>query len=125
MYEIVNKRPINDDLTQMKQVKGTKAIIPKKLLRDDITIRSSFKRTAELWAIMSRCWATDPKKRPTVMDVDRELTNLLKLPKVPYIRKFEDEEDGSKIWFDHKSDYDLGVSASGSKTPSFNYDKSL
>jgi len=111
-YEIVNKRPIKkNDLSEMKQLKGTNAIIPKKLLRDDIKIGNSFKRTIELWAIMSRCWAIDPKKRPQVWEVSQSLTNLLKLPIGNYIRSFEDERDGFDIrLFDTKSNTDAGSS---------------
>ena len=94
MYEIVNKRPIQKCLTEMKQLQGTNAIIPRTLLRDDITIGHSFEKLTELWAIMSRCWAVDPNKRTQVWEVYREITNLLNLPKSGYIRSFEDKQDG-------------------------------
>merc|ERR1719285_259145 len=38
MWEIINKRPILDDLTELKNLVGTEALIPRRILRDDIYI---------------------------------------------------------------------------------------
>lgn len=81
-FEIINKRPIQNDLTWMKELKGTRAMIPKQLLRDDITIGKSFGRTNELWSVLSKCWRVNPKHRPQVWEVYDELADLLKHPLV-------------------------------------------
>merc|ERR1719245_905117 len=86
--EIINKRPILNDLTAMKELKGTKAMIPKQLLRDDITIGRSFGRTDNLWSILSKCWRVNPKNRPQVWEVYDALVDLLKYPLVPKERAY-------------------------------------
>jgi len=48
MFEIINMRPITTKFNELKIVKGTKAVIPKKLLLEDITIGKSFTRLNEL-----------------------------------------------------------------------------
>jgi len=79
-FEIINKRPILNDLTYMKELEGTKAMIPKQLLRHDIKIGRSFGRTNELWSILLKCWRVNPKYRPQVGEVYDAIADLLKYP---------------------------------------------
>jgi len=80
MFEIINKRPIREDLTGMKRVKGTLAVIPRKLLRNGITTGESFKRDDELWQIMRQCWRRNPTDRPQVWEVCAIIQRLLDFP---------------------------------------------
>jgi len=81
IWEIVNKRPIRDDLTGMMRVTGTQAIIPKRLLREDISIRESFTRENELWSMMRACWFRFPKNRPQVWEIYEKIRDLVQFPR--------------------------------------------
>ena len=109
IFEIVNKRPIGSILTSMERLQGTKAIKPKRLLRDDITIGASFKRGRELWFTMSKCFSVDPDKRPQVWEVREEINDLLKFPSCFGDRDYVKEDSyGSKTESsDNEHDDDL------------------
>jgi len=94
--EIVNKRPILNDLTWMKELTGTKSMIPKQLLRDDIKIGRSFARANELWNIMTQCWRKYPEDRLQVPEIHDKIADLIKYPLARqeriYYKAFEDEQ---------------------------------
>jgi len=81
IWEIVNKRPLGDDLTGMKHVIGTQAMIPKRLLRKDISIGESFTRKNELWTMMHACWFRIPKNRPQSWEVYEKIWNFVQFPR--------------------------------------------
>merc|ERR1719513_406712 len=84
-------------LTLMKKLTGTKSMIPKQLLRDDITIGESFARAKELWVIMCQCWRENPEDRHPVWEVNDRIAKLLQYPlegqEHVYVTGFKDEQD--------------------------------
>jgi len=101
-FEIINKRPILNDLTWMKELKGTRAMVPKQLLRGDITIGKSFGRTTELCNILSKCWKINPWDRPPVWEVYDALADLLKYPLVAKKHFYFSEQEGVRNEFFNK-----------------------
>ena len=82
MFEIINKRPISAECSDLKSVPGTKSMIPKKLLMENIKIEMSFNRLDALWFILSRCWYYNAEKRPQVWEVKDRVQDLLNFPRV-------------------------------------------
>jgi len=81
IWEIVNKRPIGDCPTGMMRVIGTRAMIPKRFLREDIYIGESFTRENELWTMMRAYWFKIPKDRPQVWEVYETVRDFVKFPR--------------------------------------------
>jgi serine/threonine protein kinase len=97
MIEIVNKRTLMDKNWELKSIGGTKALRPKKLVRDDITIGENFAREVELWGLMLRCWRLNPEDRPQIWEVKDRVQDLLTFPLVfnkanCYIDRFAEQD---------------------------------
>jgi len=96
MFEIINMRPILLDFTDFRRLVGTESMIPKKLLREDIIICTSFKRLDELWTTMLSCWNITPESRPQIWEVKDRIEKFCKSPSShcaenAYITNFSDE----------------------------------
>ena len=101
MFEIINMRPINDEFSELKILEGTQAVIPKKLLLDDITIGKSFTRQIALWNLMLQCWNVKPEMRPQIWEVEHRVKELLLFPTgckpKNYYVKWEDDSYDNDI----------------------------
>jgi len=124
-WEIVNKRPIRDDLTGLKRLEGTQAMIPIKLLREDISIDLSFTRENELWTMMRDCWYRIPENRPQVWEVYEKMKNFTQFPRgdknIDYVVDFDTSSEFKEGLFDVKYEFQSSVTSSSGLSPSSDY----
>jgi len=101
MFEIINMRGITSRYTELKSVAGTEAMIPQKLLMEDLKLGKSFNRQRELWILMTQCWNAKPEMRPQIWEVEDRVKNFLTYPLGDHDRSYVDWDESDDFLDGH------------------------